>query len=430
MRNNNLNEINQEEKINNNSNTEENSKIKEIFSPSPPPKITDQIEEDKNDRKDKIKIKKVIKKIKKVKKCRKKKDDLSKSFDNIKTVCNTNKKSDNINKETIQRSNSFDKINHISQFESTRKVNSMKFDVGISCLLQLSKSAFAAGNLIGDIKIIDKITFKEIQIIKEHNGTINSIIKLQDGAILSVSADKFMKKIRLNENYTYYSVEFIFEGSNNYLFKAIELSNKKIISCSWDNLLFLWEEKIGKYINTLKFNENQRVEDILEISKSKFCSVSENELKIWDSNTMAQLHSIKLQRGIISTNSLCKINDEILISIFYDAIHLIDLVNFKLINTISMDQSNLSCITKLNDGSILIAEDLNTDKYCIFYLKQYVLEGDELQYVSFKKDKFFKTNKNNDKEIRALIQFSDGIIAEGIAGQFDGKDSGDIFFYE
>ena len=240
-----------------------------------------------------------------------------------------------------------------------------------------------------------------------------------------------MKKIRLSNDFLKYTVEFVFNGYDNYIFKGIELFNRKIISCSWDDKLYLWVVGSNKqYINTMKFNENQRVEDILEISKDKFSSVSESEIKIWNSNNMSQLHSIKLPRGILTPNSLCKLNDSILISIFYHTIHIIDLVSFSLISSISMDQGNLSCITKLNDGSFLIAEDINTDSYCIFYLKQYLLEGDELQYISFKKDKFYKSNKNNDKEIRALIQFSDGVIAQGITGEFNGKDSGDIFFYE
>jgi WD40 repeat protein len=311
------------------------------------------------------------------------------------------------------------------------KINSMKFENGISCLLDVSKPIFAAGNLIGDIKIIEKRTYKEIQTIKEHNGTINSLFKLHDKSILSSSADRTMKKIRLTKDYLNYIVEFIFNGYDNYIFKGIELFNRKIISCSWDDKLYLWEIGNNKqYINTLKFNENQRVEDILEISKDKFSSVSDSEIKIWNSNDMSQLHSIKLQRGIITPNSLCKLNDGILISIFYHTIHIIDLDNFSLISSISMDQGNLSCITKLNDGTFLIAEDINTDSYCLFYLKQYLLEGDELQYISYKKDKFYKSNKNNDKEIRALIQFSDGVIAQGITGEFNGKDSGDIFFYE
>ena len=381
---------------------------------------------------------KKLKKIKVIKK-KKKKIDLSKSFDDVSKMVKPvditpNKKNNNINNinnnKTIQRSNSFDIINHLPELETTHKINSMKFENGINCLLEISKNIFGAGNLIGDIKIIEKYSYKEKQTIKEHNGTINSLFKLHDGAILSSSADRLMKKIRLTNNNTSYNIEFVFDGYENYIFKGIELKNHKIISCSWDNKLYLWEGKNNKYINTLKFNEDQRVEDIMEISNNSFCSIAESDLKIWNSNNMALLHSIKLQRGIITPNSLCKVNDKILMAISFNAIHLFDLVNFNLINSILMDQGNLSCITKLNDGSILISEDINTDHYCIFYLKQYILEGDELQYISYKKDKFYKSNKNNDKEVRALIQFSEGIIAQGITGEFNGKDCGDIYFYE
>jgi len=409
-----------------------NSDQNPTLSPLTPPFNIDEQEvaQDFNKKKDK----KERNQTKKNKKRKKKKTDLSKSFDESTKSKKKSKKLSlsEINTRKIQRSNSFDILNQVvPELETTIKINSMKFENGINCLMDFSKQIFCAGNLIGDIKVIEKKTYKEIQTIREHNGTINSLFKLADGAILSSSADKLMKKIRLTKNYLYYDIEFVFDGYYNYVFKGIELFNRKIISCSWDDKLYLWEEENNnQYQNSLKFNENQRVEDILEISKDKFASVSDSELKIWNSNNMAQLHSIKLQKGIVTPNSLCKINDDILISIFYHAIHLIDLNNYSLINTISMDQGNLSCITKLNDGSILIAEDLNTDNHSIFYLKQYIFEGDELQYISYKKDKFYKSNKNNDKEIRALIQFSDGIIAQGISGEYNGKDSGDIFFYQ
>ena len=83
----------------------------------------------------------------------------------------------------------------------------------------------------------------------------------------------------------------------------------------------------------------------------------------------------------------------------------------------------------LIDKSVSKLKLNKNDSYCIFYLKQYLLEGDELQYISFKKDKFYKSNKNNDKEIRALAQFSNGVIVQGITGEYNGKDSGDLFFY-
>ena len=414
-----------------------NSNKNQNSTPTPsPPSVNDFMpEQEQNPKRKKTKKKKKNKTIKNHKKS---KSDLSQSFDDtIKLKKKSKKKNklsaNDINITNIQRSNSFDIKRHVPEFETTTKIKSLNFENGITCILDTSRQIFSVGNLIGDIKIFEKNTYKEIQTICEHNGTINSLFKMHDGGILSSSADKLMKKIRLTKNYLYYNVEFIFNGYENYVFKGIELFNRKIISCSWDDKLYLWEEEEeenNKYINSLKFNVHQRVEDLLEISKDKFCSLCDCELKIWNSNNMAQLHSIKLQKGIVTPNSLCKVNDKILISIFYHSIHLIDIINFSLINTISMEQGNLSCITKLNDGSILIAEDINTDSYCIFYLKQYILDDEELQYISYKKDKFYKINSNNDKEIRALAQFSNGIIAQGITSEINGKDSGDIFFYD
>ena len=329
------------------------------------------------------------------------------------------------------RSNSIDDtFPKQTDFSNSEKINSMKFENGISCLAEINEKFFGAGNLIGDLKLIEKKTFKEFLTIREHSGTINSIFIMHDNSILTSSADHTMKKIILTSDCLNYNVLFTFCGYENYVFKGIELINNKIISCSWDNKLFLWEKKENNdYENSMKFNEGQRVEDILEISNDKFSSISDNELKIWSSENMKCLYLIKLNKGIASPNSLCKLNDNILIAIYYHSINIIDIKDFCLLSTLDIDIGNLSCITKLNDGSILIGEDINTDYYCIFYLKQYILQKDELRYVAYRKDKFFKSNKNNDKEIRALVQFEDGIIAQGVTGEYNGKDQGDIYFY-
>ena len=80
---------------------------------------------------------------------------------------------------------------------------------------------------------------------------------------------------------------------------------------------------------------------------------------------------------------------------------------------------------------------MKEDKYCpkcgqklkVFYMKQFYYEYEDFKPISYKKDKFFKTNKNNDKEIRALVQFSNGVIVQGVSGEYNGSDSGDLFFY-
>ena len=332
----------------------------------------------------------------------------------------------------IERSNSYKKMKNYKKFNEREKINCMKFENGISCLLEINPTIFALGNLIGDIIVINSHSYKQMQVISEHDGTIISLCLLHDKSILSCSADRKMLKIRINQNGTKYIIEFIFTGYENYILKGIELMNTfKIITCSWDDKLFVWDPiNENNYKNSLIFNEGERVVDLLEISYNYFVSISEsNELKIWGSDTCELIDTIKNIKCIGAPNALCKINDMILCVLDYHEIQLIDIMEHRLINKISVDDGNLSCIIKLNDNSILLAEDFNSDKYCVFYMKQFYYEYEDLKPISYKKDKFFKTNKNNDKEIRALVQFSNGVIVQGVTGEYNGNDSGDLFFY-
>ena len=364
-------------------------------------------------------------------------NDRNRSMDRVQ---NRNLKKKNFNSEyntdeirfIMERSNSYKKVNKYKKFNEREKINCIKFENGISCFVEINPQIFALGNLIGDIVIINYHTYKEIQVIKEHDGTIISLCLLHDNSILSCSADRKMLKIRVSEDGMQYNVEFVFTGYDNYILKGIELMNTfKIITCSWDDKLFLWEKYEGNnYKNTSRFNLGERVVDLLEINARFFVSISENcEFKIWNSETCENLYTIKNIKCIGAPNALCKINDFVVSVLDYHEIDLIDVMEHKVINKIAIDDGNLSCIIKLNDNSILLAEDFNNDRYCVFYIKQFYFDDKDLKPISHKKDKFYKTNKNNDKEIRALAQFSNGVIVQGITGEYDGKDSGDLFFY-
>ena len=366
--------------------------------------------------------------------------NMNHSFDRVKhrTYKNTRMNNDyNVDEMNylMERSNSYKKINKYKKFSQKEKINCIKFENGISCLLEANPQIFALGNLIGDIILINYHTYKTTLIIKEHNGTIISLCLLHDNSILSCSADRKMLKIRINGDGTKYHIEYVFTGYENYILKGIELMNTfKIITCSWDDKLFVWENqknnKGDNYQNTMVFNQGERVVDLLEVNSNFFVSVSENDdFKIWGSDHCISLYTIKNIKCIGAPNALCKLNDFIVSVLDYHEIQLIDVMEHKLVNKISVDDGNLSCIIKLNDNSILLAEDFNNDRYCVFYLKQFYFDDKDLKPISHKKDKFYKTNKNNDKEIRALAQFSNGVIVQGVTGEYNGKDSGDLFFY-
>ena len=357
------------------------------------------------------------------------KPKLNHSVENITYRKNNQKKDEDI--ILFERSNSYRKMRNYIKFNEREKINSVKFENGVSCILEITQNIFSIGNLIGDLIIFNSKTLKEIQTIREHDGTIISLCLLHDKGILSCSADRIMKKIRLSENGQKYKVEFIFEGYENYILKGIELKNSfNIVTCSWDDKLFVWDFKNNTYEKKKIFNKGERVQDLLEINDNYFVSISDNNnLKFWNSENFELIDIINNIKCIGAPNALCKLNDVILSVLDYHEIQLVDLSEKKLINNIMVDDGNLSCIIKLNDNSLLVAEDFNTDTYCVFYMKQFYYEQGDLQPVSYKKDKFYKSNKNNDKEIRALAQFSNGIIVQGVTGEYNGKDSGDLFFY-
>ena len=364
-----------------------------------------------------------------------------KNSDNIKQKRNM------LNYKNSVGSKSFDSIiphsNYISgsanNFLFSEQINSIKLSNGISVIKEINSGIFCVGDLIGEIKIFELSNYKQLQIIKEHNGSINSLVLLHDQTILSASADKTMKKIKLTNQFKNYIVQYFFSGYENDIFKSIELQKgHKILTCSKDEILFLWirEDDLSRvgdtdenYVNSLKFNKGDKVLDILEFNRDIFVSLSDKNIKFWNTNNMKNIKSIKNSYNKCIYNSLCKLNDEMLVVMFYHEIQIINVKNFTIFSTVKIGLGNLNSILKLNDGSLLIAEGVNSDNYNIFFMRQYILDENELVYVSYKKRKDMKKNANNNKKIKALVQFSSGIIVEGTNSENNGNDSGEIIFY-
>ena len=152
----------------------------------------------------------------------------------------------------VARSGSFKKSNKYVKFNHRDKINSLKFENGVSCVLEVNPFLFAVGNLIGDIKILNSKNYSVLQTISEHEGTVISLCLLHDQGILSCSADRKMLKIKINDEGKTYKIEFVFHGYENYILKAIELSHSnKIVTCSWDDKLFIWDPNYDgtKYAN-------------------------------------------------------------------------------------------------------------------------------------------------------------------------------------
>ena len=64
----------------------------------------------------------------------------------------------------------------------------------------LKDGRFVTGSLDKSIIIYNNKTFKPDLTIKEHNGSVRSVIKLNSGELVSCSDDKTIKLYNINEN--------------------------------------------------------------------------------------------------------------------------------------------------------------------------------------------------------------------------------------
>ena len=168
----------------------------------------------------------------------------------------------------------------------------------------------------------------------------------------------------------------------------------------------------------------------MELSRKELLIAFEKNLGFFDCNTFECFKYIKNIKISTQKNSICRIDDNILGIIYDNIIQLINLTNYTFSGLISMDQENINSMIKLKNGTFLLVDENEINDYCIINVKQYIFENDEFTFVSSKKDQFYNYNRKLNKKITHLVEFSTGIIAESLEGEFDGKFFGEIIVYE
>ena len=161
---------------------------------------------------------------------------------------------------------------------------------------------------------IDINHIKKIKTISQHNNSVNSLLLLRDGRLVSCSSDNTIKIYDMNNNY---HCDITIEGHKDSLFYISQLDNNKLISCSTDKSLKIWS--INKYSfhcdYTIKDAHCDWINKIIPLSNNRMASCSSDKMiKIWNSNFPYNL--IKTLEGHNDTiNSIIQIKGkEILIS--------------------------------------------------------------------------------------------------------------------
>ena len=324
----------------------------------------------------------------------------------------------------------------------------------VTCFLCLKNYDFLSGQMNGMISLYSHKDFSNISLIIEHCEPITSLSELNDGSILSSSADGTLKKIKLlinsdNSRNKNYLVEFVFYTNKEFIFKSIQIKNSDdILSCNIAKELILWK-KTQNEIELYKVNQillkDEYVQDILQINENTFITSGES-VQFWDINNYKPIK--KLKYSTKGSNSIYILNEE-LTGIFLKnkgsilIINNNDLIDVKVIN---LTNFSLTSLKSLTNKTILVGIfDEQNKKSSI---NQYILN---IKYNNAKKEKAIDFNKiemielkketiNSDEDdfyfeglnwsrINTIDEI-DNYVVLGLGGQEKMKNFGRLIIFE
>jgi len=249
------------------------------------------------------------------------------------------------------------------------------------------------------------------------------LTKKNSNCFLTSSTDKLIKKILISDDFTNYTVVSTLKGHNSSVYKAIELNNNQILSCSDDGLLILWENKneekeknkndnpnvvnnpsgvnnslnssnlnksgnINDFLNVENngskknllnnyvmnnelnqmLNQGEIIYDILQINNEIFVSSSlYGYLRFWNINTMKNTDIIREMQCNDSHNCLCIINKTIMGVLLNEkyGIALVDYVKKEVTHKIIVEKNvdiKLSTILLTSNKLVVIGGQNNASK--------------------------------------------------------------------
>ena len=287
-----------------------------------------------------------------------------------------------------------------------------------------------------------------------HNSSINFLIKLYDGRLVSSSEkDNIIKIYNLNtfeedinikeeENIIYlnqisnknlivcldYEIKFYLINNNNYNLiqeikdsngfnKIIELINKNLLSSSKNGKIFVWhkneknlyekiyflsEEKIKiRYSEKYLYSNNANISDILELKKNII--INENYLNfinIWNLDSKQKIISLNIQHlaGAWTKERFLLLNEKYFIYYNRTNLYLFDINTYEIIFTLFFE---IECVYIYNlfNNDLLIGYENG-------FLNHFQLENKEIKFVNF--IQYFHLT-----EITAIVKLNDNLYASG-----------------
>ena len=229
-----------------------------------------------------------------------------------------------------------------------------------------------------------------------HDGFVFCLTQLSSGVLASSSRDKTIKLFQKNT----YKIIQILNCHKDSVRKIIELNNKKLVSCSWDNSLIIYIPCHNKYIKEYQIYTKgycssviQTKENEMCFSECGYCSESIYFYDLLEKKIIAKINNMGCD--------LCHmITKDFLLLIESEELIIINVNTHKVLRKIKVpDSGNIYASCMLNKYNFIFGDFKNN-------IQHWRIEDDNLKLISIKKNA-------HDGTIYALLLLRDGHILSG-----------------
>ena len=271
----------------------------------------------------------------------------------------------------------------------------------IRCSTVLNDGRFVTGSNDKSIIIYNNKTFKSDLIIKERSDNILCLIQLSSGILACSSNDKTIKLFNINGNG--YNVIQTLSYHTSGVTRIIELKNKKLVSCSYDNSIIFYFKDNNEYTKDYIIKTNGYNGPIIQIKDNEICYYenTNNALCFFDlqeRKNITKLNNISLSYN--TYDSLVMISKDLLLATGENKMTIININSHNVVRTIDVSGSGYIRSTCLLNNNILLTCDSSHK------IIEWTIEGDNLRLIS-------KKENAHDNEISTLKKLGNGLIISG-----------------
>ena len=272
----------------------------------------------------------------------------------------------------------------------------------ILCLCILQDGRLVSASADHSIIIYNKISYQADLIIKElHSSCVTYITQLTSGIIATCSCDSTIKLLDIKGvKHEILQTLNLHKGAT---YKIIELSNKNLVSCSNDKSIIFYSKDNNQYKLNYQISTDGSCGSIVQTKDNEICYSESNNNKICFYDFLER----KIKSSI---NNISKLNGkkewfimmrrDLLLIPGENKISIININQYKLVRIIEVPGAGwITGACMLNKNMLLTGDSAKI-------IRQWKIEGDNLVLISQK-------TQAHDGAIGVLLNMRNGLIASG-----------------